>query len=98
MFDIHSHILPGIDDGAVDAATALDMARAYQDQGVRTVACTPHILPGLYHNSGPQIRAAVEDLQTRIRDAGIDLELTTGADNHVVPDFVALLDRGHLLI
>lgn len=97
MFDIHSHILPGIDDGAVDAATALDMARAYQDQGVRTVACTPHILPGLYHNSGPQIRAAVEDLQTRIRDAGIDLELTTGADNHVVPDFVALLERGHLL-
>ena len=51
MFDVHSHLLPAIDDGAPDIATSLAMARAYADQGVECVACTPHILPGLYHNT-----------------------------------------------
>lgn len=97
MFDLHCHILPGIDDGAPDLAVSLDMARAYVDQGVRCVACTPHILPGLYHNSGPQIRQAIAALQTRLGEADIALELVTGADNHIVPDFVGGLQRGHLL-
>lgn len=97
MFDLHSHILPGIDDGAPELAVSLQMARAYVDQGVEIVACTPHILPGLYHNSGTQIRQAVADLQRQLDEAGIPLRLTTGADNHVVPDFVGGLSHGHLL-
>ena len=97
MYDLHSHLLPGIDDGAPDYDTSLAMARAYVDQGVRCVACTPHILPGLYQNSGPQIRAAVADLQRRLDEAGIQLRLVAGADNHVIPDFVAGLKQGHLL-
>ena len=97
MFDLHSHLLPGIDDGAPDLETSLAMARAFVDQGVECVACTPHILPGLFHNTGPQIRKAVAELQLRLEDAGIPLKLVTGADNHIVPDFVDGLKRGHLL-
>ncbi|MBI4724597.1 MAG: capsular biosynthesis protein, partial [Rhodomicrobium sp.] len=63
MFDLHSHLLPAIDDGASDLRTSMEMARAYVAQGVRQVVCTPHILPGLYHNTGTQIRQAVADLQ-----------------------------------
>ncbi len=58
MIDLHCHILPGIDDGATDVSVSLAMARALVEQGVTVVACTPHILPGLYHNSGPAIREA----------------------------------------
>ena len=57
MIDLHCHILPGIDDGAADLSVSMAMAKAYVADGVSVVACTPHILPGLYHNSGPQIRA-----------------------------------------
>ncbi len=89
MYDLHSHLLPGIDDGSPDYETSLAMARAYVDQGVRCVACTPHILPGLYHNTGPQIREAVASLQQRLDEAGIPLKLVSGADNHIIPDFVA---------
>jgi hypothetical protein len=42
------------------------------------LACTPHILPGLYHNTGPQIRAATLDLQRVIDQEGIPLRLVTG--------------------
>jgi len=97
MIDLHSHILPGVDDGAPDIATSLAMARAYVADGVEVVACTPHILPGLYHNSGPQIREAVARLQQTLDAEGIPLRLVAGADNHIVPDFVGGLRTGHLL-
>lgn len=97
MIDLHCHLLPGIDDGAPDLQTALDMARAFVDQGVEGVACTPHILPGLYHNTGPQIVAAVAAFREQLANAGIPLVVVAGADNHIIPDFVQGLRSGHLL-
>jgi protein-tyrosine phosphatase len=90
-------MLPGIDDGAVDLDVSLGMAEASVADGVTVLACTPHILPGLYHNSGPQIRRAIHELQNVLDQEGIPLRLVTGADNHVVPDFVAGLQSGRLL-
>ena len=97
MIDLHCHILPGIDDGAPDVTTSLAMARAFVKDGVSVVACTPHILPGLYNNAGPDIRAAVARLQQALDDEGLPLRLVAGADNHVTPNFVAELRSGHLL-
>jgi protein-tyrosine phosphatase len=97
MIDLHSHILPGLDDGATDLATSVAMARAYVAQGVECVACTPHILPGLYNNSGPQIRADLRKLQQHLNSAEIPLRLVAGADNHMVQNFVTKLRRGQLL-
>lgn len=97
MIDLHCHILPGVDDGAPDMATAIDMAKAFVSDGVTVVACTPHILPGLYHNSGPQIRQATAQLQRLIMERGIPLQLVSGADNHVVPEFIQELRSGKLL-
>ena len=97
MIDLHCHILPGIDDGAADLSVSIAMAKAFVADGVSVVACTPHILPGLYHNSGPQIRQATAQLQQILDREGIPLRLVTGADNHIVPNFVAELRSGHLL-
>jgi len=97
MYDIHSHILPGIDDGALDLAVSMEMARAYVDQGVACVACTPHILPGIYHNTGPLIREAISQLTAHLRDADLPLMLVPGADNHMVMDFIPGLRTGRLL-
>jgi protein-tyrosine phosphatase len=97
MIDLHSHLLFGIDDGASDRAVSLEMAKAFVADGVGIVACTPHILPGLYPNSGPQIRAATAELQQILDQEGIHLRLVTGADNHITPSFVAQLRGGHLL-
>src|SRR5262245_39550775 len=97
MIDVHCHLLPGIDDGASDLSASLEMAKAMVADGVAIAACTSHILPGLYNNSGPQIRAATASLQQELNQHGIPLQLTTGADNHIVADFVAQLRSGHLL-
>jgi protein-tyrosine phosphatase len=97
MIDLHSHILPGIDDGATSLDVALEMARRWVDQGVTTVACTPHILPGLYDNSGANIEIAVKDLTLALALKDIPLQLVAGADNHIASDFVAGLKSGRLL-
>ena len=97
MIDLHCHILPGIDDGATDLAVSLAMARAFVADGVTVVACTPHILPGLYQNTGPDIRKATLTLQAAIDREGIPLKLVTGADVHMVPDLIAGLRSGKLL-
>lgn len=97
MIDLHCHILPGIDDGASDSSVSLAMARALVMQGVTDVACTPHILPGLYHNSGPSIREATQQLQGLLDQEAIPLHLLTGADVHMAPDFIAGLRSGRLL-
>ena len=97
MIDLHCHILPGIDDGAADITVSLEMARLFVADGVSVVAATPHILPGLYANTGPQIRAAIPTLQQALDAEGIPLRLVSGADNHIVPSFVSELRSGHLL-
>ena len=97
MIDLHSHILPGIDDGAPDLETALAMARVAVADGIQIMACTPHIMPGYYDNTGPDIRERVVALQAELTRAEIPLELTTGTDVHLVPDLVTGLQSGHLL-
>ncbi|MEZ5855395.1 MAG: CpsB/CapC family capsule biosynthesis tyrosine phosphatase [Hyphomicrobiaceae bacterium] len=57
----------------------------------------PHILPGLYHNTGPQIRAAIMALQGRDRCGGIPLLLTSGADVRIAPNLVEGLASGTVL-
>jgi len=73
------------------------MARLAVADGVEVAACTPHILPGVYHNTGPQILAATNALRRAVADAGIRLELINGADAHMTPAFVSKLDAGEIL-
>jgi protein-tyrosine phosphatase len=97
MIDLHCHMLPGIDDGASEVSVSLAMAKASVAQGITTVACTPHILPGLYHNTGPQIRQATARLQDMLDQEKIPLRLTTGSDAHIALDFIAGLRSGRVL-
>jgi protein-tyrosine phosphatase len=89
MIDLHCHMLPGIDDGAPDMETSLEMARIAVADGIETVACTPHIYAGLYENNGPDIKRAVSVLQQKLHAAEIPLTLTHGADTHLAPDLLS---------
>ncbi len=96
MIDLHCHLLPGIDDGAPNLATSLAMARIAIADGIKTMACTPHIYPGLYENTGPAIRQAVVDLQAQLNEADLALQITSGADTHITPDLIAGLRTGRV--
>jgi protein-tyrosine phosphatase len=76
---------------------SLDMARIAWADGITTVVCTPHILPTVYENAGPEIKAAVTLLQEALSSADIPLRLWSGADVHIVPDLLSGLKEGRIL-
>jgi len=96
MIDLHCHLLPGIDDGAPSLEVALAMARMAAEDGIRLTCCTPHIYPGLYDNEGPDIRRRVADLRRVLVEAGIPLELSHGADTHLVPEVLSGVRSGRI--
>ncbi len=74
--------------------TSLKMARMSVADGVKVIACTPHIVPGLYDNSGPDIRRRVQWLQYELDAAGITCRLVPGCDAHIAADLVSKLKSG----
>jgi protein-tyrosine phosphatase len=96
MIDLHCHILPAIDDGSDSLDTSLEMARMAVADGIKVMACTPHIYPGLYENDAPGIRRAIGALQQALDAASIPLKLTIGADVHLAPDLAARIRAGEV--
>jgi protein-tyrosine phosphatase len=96
LIDLHSHILPSVDDGAKSLDEAMEMARMAVDDGIQVMACTPHFMPGLYDNDSTDIRHRVAHLNQAFMDQGIDLALVLGGDAHIRPDFVACLQDGRI--
>jgi protein-tyrosine phosphatase len=94
MIDLHCHILPGIDDGAVDLAMAVQMARIAAADGITAIACTPHIYPGVYENTAAGIRAAIAAFQRELETLDIPLRLFDGADVHLDPQLLAHIRDG----
>jgi protein-tyrosine phosphatase len=97
LIDLHCHILPGVDDGAPDLDTALAMARIAVAEGITVTACTPHMMPGIYDNTGPDVRQRIIALQAELDAADIPLKLVTGADIHLQEGLSTSLKSGQLL-
>jgi protein-tyrosine phosphatase len=79
VIDLHSHILPGLDDGAATLDEALAMAEAAVEDGIRVIAATPHVRTD-YPTSSLQMEQHVDSLRQALRDAGIPLELLPGGE------------------
>lgn len=90
MIDLHSHILPNIDDGAKDIEMSVNMARIAVDEGTTVQACTPHFNPGMYDTTINQLVQGYKALKSALLDENIDLKLAVGGDVHISFD---LLDR-----
>jgi len=77
--DLHSHILPGIDDGPPDVEGSLELLRLLVLDGVTTLAATPHVHPE-YPVARGRRRSAFSALEVAARGAGIRIELVLGAE------------------
>ena len=81
--DYHCHLLPCIDDGAVDQRESLAMARVLADFGFATVHCTPHRITGIFENPPQRVRQATASLQRLLDDSGIALRLVPGTEHYL---------------
>jgi Capsular polysaccharide biosynthesis protein len=96
MIDIHNHILPGIDDGPANWDEALELARNAVANGITTVIATPHHAHELYHNPNDlrQVESLTEQLNERLKQAGIPLLVHAGQEIRVHQDLLDRWDEG----
>lgn len=94
MIDLHTHILPGIDDGVKTEDDAVEFARVAYEDGTRTIVATPHCKDGFYVNQRTEVLEYVDKLKTRLAAEGIGIELLPGAEVHICPDLTERLEDG----
>ncbi|TMO75847.1 capsule biosynthesis protein CapC [Pseudoalteromonas sp. S3785] len=96
MFDIHSHILPGIDDGAKDLSESLALLKMAQSDGITHMVATPHIHIGRFNNSAKALNNDIEVLKREALNAGIDLKLAVAAEVRLDIELMAMVMAGQL--
>lgn len=96
MIDLHTHMLPGVDDGSPDMATSLAMADMACRSGIDAVCLTPHShIPGVCRNIGSRhLYGLVQDLRGAVQRAGIPLDIYRGMEILAEPDLPERLRDG----
>ena len=97
MYDLHAHILPGVDDGAKSPEDTLAMARVAAENGTRIILCTPHRRDVTENWSVEQIRELLSEMNGRIKSEGIDLKFVLGMENHLDVDLPDEFANGRAL-
>lgn len=88
--DIHSHLIPGIDDGASDVRTSIDLIRKMRNLGFKKIITTPHISE-LYPNNVNSILDGLIQLKNELNNETIDVEITVAAEYMVNDVFEEML-------
>jgi protein-tyrosine phosphatase len=85
--DMHSHFIPGIDDGAKDTEDSLEMLTEMHALGYRKVITTPHVMSDGYRNTPEIILKGLERLRKAVKEAGIEIEVEAAAEYYFDYDF-----------
>lgn len=99
MIDIHAHILPGIDDGAVDLETTLEMAEIAAASGVQYLVATPHCnIPNMFDNyKDDHLIKAYLEVRKAVEEAKIPIQIVPGMEVYATDELPKLLKENKLV-
>ena len=92
-----AHFLPGIDDGAPDIATSLELIRGFQKLGYQRLIATPHIMSGFYPNTPQTIQNALKQTQAAAQEQDIDIPLEAAAEYFMDESMEHLIEQDEIL-
>lgn len=95
--DLHSHLIPGIDDGSKSMDDSLNMLRKFSDLGYSKVITTPHIMSDFYKNTPEIILGGLEKVRAAIKAEGIPIKIEAAAEYYLDENFSALIEKKELL-
>ena len=95
MFDIHTHVLPLVDDGSGSVETSLNMLRFMVEDGVTDVVLTPHYR-GKYNKTAKELTSLFNQFKKQVLDAGINVNLYIGQEVFRTEDLIGLVDTSIL--
>ncbi|GGB87993.1 tyrosine-protein phosphatase [Dyadobacter sediminis] len=96
--DIHSHIIPGIDDGVETIEESVAMAKKMQEYGYSRMFTTPHVMWDCYKNTPEIISTGLEDVRNAAKEAGLTIEINAAAEYFIDEHFIDLLTTGQELM
>ncbi len=97
LTDLHSHILPGVDDGAADLAAAIAMAKAALADGVGCIAATPHSLRFPEGVDPAGLEARVASLQEHLEAEQLPLRVVVGVEMVIIVALPQQIDAGRVV-
>lgn len=95
--DMHSHLIPGIDDGAPDMPTVIALLEQMAGLGFRKIITTPHIMTDLYKNTSQIIRKGEAEVKKAIKKAGLQIEFQAVAEYLVDEGFSQLFKKHEIM-
>lgn len=95
--DIHSHFIPGIDDGSKSMEETLTLLKEFQDFGYKKVITTPHIMSDLYRNTPEIILNGLAEVKKAKSEAGLTIEIEAAAEYYLDFEFEKLIEEKNLL-
>src|SRR5690349_6266828 len=85
--DMHSHLIPGIDDGAKDITSSLQLIKGFIELGYKKIITTPHILWEIYPNTSDIINKGVAELKAALDQEGLKIEIHAAAEYFIDDHF-----------
>jgi len=95
--DMHSHILPGIDDGAQNVEESIILVKRMMELGIKKIIATPHVMVDFYRNTPETINNALTLLKEELVKQGIDIPVEAAAEHYFDETFEPRIDAGKLL-
>lgn len=96
FIDIHSHILPELDDGSQSIEETIHILELAYDEGIRTIIATPHFYEGVYENAKYKIGETLEELNSAIKEHNIGIDIKLGCEIYYSHDICKFLDDGFI--
>jgi protein-tyrosine phosphatase len=96
--DMHSHVLPGIDDGAQNPQESIFLIRRMMEAGIKKIIATPHVMADYYRNTPESINAALELLEAELVKENISVPVEAAAEHYFDETFEDRVNDGRLMI
>jgi len=97
MVDMHSHVLPGIDDGAQNPEESIVLIKKMMELGIKKIIATPHIMADYYRNTAETIGNALAILKTELEKQNIEVEIEAAAEHYFDETFEARVNNHKLM-
>lgn len=96
--DMHSHLIPGIDDGSRTMEESVDLVRRLAGFGLKKIITTPHIMSEYYRNTPEIIGMGLEDLRKTVKNEGILIDIDAAAEYYMDEIFLEKVQAGETLL
>jgi protein-tyrosine phosphatase len=96
--DMHSHLLPGIDDGSPDMETSIELIKGMKELGYKKLITTPHIMWDIYKNTRAIVTEKLNEVKSKLKEEQIDIEIEAAAEYFIDEHLSELLEKKEPLL